>query len=258
MINDAAEPSVYKVELGQLVRELDEKIVNACNELMRMKAYTPRRKVDNGNERTRLKRECEQREALIGERVRRVKVSKGGPLYREACDEVFAQMGMSVPAIVASLQAQLLLYVHLMTILDTQTELLCTHKRLEAHKLEAELNAIQQEQCINENRMLRSVLKLEADMNALKEQLVSCPRRAQSSESSQTPFLRKRQEHSSSSDRTLNTVSSGECSLSLEDDEYNTEFSPKQSPKALSAPGRPSNLVKMSSPQKSRLITAQL
>ena len=81
--------------------------------------------------------------------------------------------------------------VHLTTMLDIQTELLRRHKRTEAYTLEAELNTIQQDQCVNENRMLRSILDLEAEINDWKEQLAIYLRRTESDKSSRNPFFDK-------------------------------------------------------------------
>eukprot|EP00977_Amphora_coffeiformis_P026602 scaffold28180_cov88-Amphora_coffeaeformis.AAC.1 len=76
MTEGESNSSFCRTTLTHKLQELDENIVNACNDLMRMKAYTPRKKVDNSNTLARLKRECERQELLIADRLRHAKVSR--------------------------------------------------------------------------------------------------------------------------------------------------------------------------------------
>jgi hypothetical protein len=182
------------------VQELDQAIVLACNDLMRMKAQTPRKIVDNSNDRARMIRECEQKEAVVAGRLRTVRLSKDLSKYREICATVFSEAGLAVPAVVASRHAQLCLNVHLMTILENQSELLEKHKHIEVIQLEDQMNQIQQERCISENIMLRHIIDLERQIKELQEPLAKCEH---------PPLeLGVSRQKSSDSSRTIDTVSS--------------------------------------------------
>ena len=241
-----------KATLRRSVQELDSKIVAACNDLLRLRSYTPRMVVDNSNESARLKRVCEQREALLKKRLREAISSKLLCTYREVCEQSLAEQGRSIPVAVTSRQVQLLHHIHTMTIFDNQRDLLDKHKSQEYVALENEVNKIQQEQSMNENRILRDIIELEDQIANLEKQLNDCQLLTTKS---RVPLLRKTKECVLSS-RTLETTLSD--SLSLGDDEYLTEFVPKLdlSP-TMSAPGRPKGLIKMSSQEKARLTTAQ-
>jgi hypothetical protein len=183
------------------VQELDQAIVIACNDLMRMKAQTPRKIVDNSNDRARMTRECEQKEAVLAGRLRTARLSKDLSKYREVCATVFSEAGLAVPAMVASRHAQLCLNVHLMTILENQSELLEKHKHIEVIQLEDQMNQIQQERCISENSMLRHIIDLEKQIKELQEPLAKCkhppPKKGSVS-----------RQKSSDSSRTIDTASS--------------------------------------------------
>ena len=242
MVAQATPPSVSA--LGCAVQDLDERIVHACNDLMRMQAYTPRKAVDNANERARLKRECEQREGLLETRIRERRQAKNLSLYHEACDQVFAELGIAVPAVVASRQAQLLLHVHMMTVLNNQTELLSRHKRRERLILDEELNTMQQEQCRNESHMLREIMDLEEQIKDIEEQIANCPLLSSEDLGSRTTLFRTpKREVSSSSNETLETASL-DMSLSVDEDDHIFDFAAPmvQSPR-LTAPRRPKSLV---------------
>ena len=252
-MTDAGIDFLSKTALSRSVQVLDEKIVNTCNDLMRMKAYTPKMAVDNTNERARLKRECEQREGLVASRLRGGRHSKDLSMYRSVCDQVFEEMGIAVPAIVSSRQSQLLLHVHMMTVLDNQTDLLRKHRRREFLRLQEELNTLQQEQCMNESRILRDILNLESQIKELEEKLAGCPLRTEELKGSR--LLPPKREVSSSSNRTMDTISS-DGSASEDDDVCSGEFVPPmvQSPR-FSAPSRPQGLVALSPSGNTALVT---
>ena len=250
------ETRLSKAALSRSVQDLDERIVATCNDLMRMRVYTPRMAVDNTNERARLKRQCAQRQDLLTSRIREARLATDLPLYRKACDQVFEEMGIVAPAIVSSRQAQLLLHVHLMTILDNQTELLRKHKKREVRRFAEELNAIQQEQCMNESKILRDILSLESQIKDLEEKLASCPLRTQDcSPSSPCEAKPPKREVSSSSNRTAETTVSSDHSASDDDDVCSAELVPPlvQSPRSLAAPRRPEGLVALSASGKMAL-----
>jgi hypothetical protein len=168
---------------------------------MRMKAQTPRKMVDNSNDRARMTRECEQKETVLAGRLRAARLSKDLSKYQEVCAAVFSEAGLSVPAIVSSRHAQLCLNVHMLTILDNQSELLEKHKHVEVVQLEDKMNRIQQERCISENIMLRKIMDLERQIKELQEQLEERRNR--------TPKKGCVSRHKSSdSSRTVDTVSS--------------------------------------------------
>lgn len=242
-------PSLSKAQLGRSVQDLDERIVATCNDLMRMRVYTPKMTVDNKNEVARLKRESAQRQDRLTTRIREAR-HHDLFLYRQACDQVFQEMGIAAPpAIVSSRQAQLLLHVHLMTILDHQTELLRKHKKREVLRLGEELNTLQQEQCMNENKILCDILNLESQIKDLEEKLASCPLRTLDGPPPSPPAKAPKRDVSSSSNRTLETTVSWDNSVSDDDDLYSSaEFVPPlvQSPRSLAAPRRPEGLVALS------------
>lgn len=249
-------PRLSKAALSRSVQDLDERIVATCNDLMRMRVYTPRMAVDNTNERARLKRECAQRQDLLTARIREARLATDLPLYRKACDQVFEEMGIVAPAIVSSRQAQLLLHVHLMTILDNQTEMLRKHKKREVMRFGEEVNAIQQEQCMNEGKFLREILILESQIKDLEEKLASCPLRTQDCSPSSPREKHPRREVSSSSTFTLETTVSSDHSVSDDDNLYSPEFVPplvQSPPRSLAAPPRPEGLVALSASGKMTL-----
>ena len=155
MTEDREYCRLSKATLRRSVQELDSKIVAACNDLLRLRSYTPRMVVDNSNERARLKRVCEQREALLKKRLQEAISSKLLCTYQEVCEQSLAEQGRSIPVAVTSRQVQLLHHIHTMTIFDNQRDLLDKHKSQEYVDLENEVNKIQQEQSMNENRILR-------------------------------------------------------------------------------------------------------
>lgn len=207
---------------------------------MLMKAQTAQKIVDHCNERARMKRAAEQKEALLARRLENGRKSKDISTYRGVCDQVFNGMGVKLPAIVASRQAQLCQNVHLMTIAENQNELMRKHKRTEFVKLEEDLNMLQQEQCMNESSLLRDILKLEQKIKHLEHQLEQCPLLTETAD--ETRFIFSTRKNTSGSDRTLDTVSSD---VSLDGSDV-VELVPSivRSPR-LSAPSRPTSLVRV-------------
>lgn len=234
MSSPLAPPSSPKTPISRHVQSLDEQIVSACNDLIRLKAQTAQKKVDNCNERALMKRDAERKEIVLAKRLRQVRTSKEISTYRDVCDQVFGQHGVKLPAIVTSRQAQLCQSVHLITVTDTQTDLMRRHKRTELLKLEEDLNKLQQERCINEHSLLRDILELEQQIQEIECSLEACPPVTEKAD--HTVFSKRK--NTSESDRTLDTIS-------LEEDarESDKDFIPAtvQSP-LMTAPRRPVSL----------------
>ena len=210
-----------RTALNHAVQELDEKIVEACNELMRLKAYTPQQRVRNINEKNRLRKECEQRELQWKERLRKARLSQDSSCHQQVRDHVFADLPF--PAIVASRQAQLLLGIHMMEVLANQTELLQKDKRNEYLQLEDDMNGIQLDQCRNSQQQLQEILALERQIKELGATLASYPQRTADPS---TSILVDRSKHSTES---VEKSSDDSCSS----DESSAEPS---SPLSLSSP----------------------
>jgi hypothetical protein len=198
-----------RTTLSQAVQKLDEDIVQAINELMAIQAYKPKIKAQHLNELEKLSRECVQTERRWQDGLRQARMSKDNPLHKQVCKEVFADV--ATPAIVASRQTQLLIRLHTMEVLATQTEMLEKHKRMEYLKLEDELNTVQQLQCLNSQRQLSDILALETEIQTLQAKLEDCPKRTEDPSTSSLARLRKASEETNTTHDT--------CSISDQEEE---------------------------------------
>jgi hypothetical protein len=169
-------PSLQKPSPGLLAAmtdQLDNRIVAACNELMKLKVLTAKQKVDNRNERASLMRAMQEQIVLLDGRLRTSRHAKDLTEYQAACDRAFNEDGVNIPAFASLRQAQLCLNIHNMTVLDNQIALLKQQRKQEISLLESERNKLIEESATSEVLLLNQVVKLEREIRDLQSKLAA-------------------------------------------------------------------------------------
>jgi hypothetical protein len=152
--------------------ELDNRIVAACNELMKQKALTAKQKVDNRNERARLHRALIEQTLLLDGRLRTSRHTKDLTDYQAACEIAFLNAdGVTIPAFASLRQAQLCLNLHNMTVLDNQIAVLKRQRKQETSLLELERNKLPEESATSEVLLLNHVVTLEREIRDLQSHI---------------------------------------------------------------------------------------
>jgi len=161
-----------------MAQELDEKIVSACNELVRLKAAAAKESVENVNIRDTFQRNLEELKGQLETKLQSYRKNKrmdltGMTIYKQACNQVFKEAGIPVTAFTRGQQAQLCQYIHLMMVGEHQHFQL--QKNCEAIRawLEHTIHRLQEEQTEIEIQMLNQIVNLEQDIQDLKQKCES-------------------------------------------------------------------------------------
>ena len=162
-----------------MAQELDEKIVSACNELVRLKAVLPKQKVENVNIRDTLQRNLEELNGQLDTKLKSYRKNSGRmdvtgmTFYKQACNQVFKEAGIPVAAFTRGQQAQLCQYIHLMMVGEHQYFQLQKNCEDITAWLEHTIHRLQEEQAEMEILLLNEIVKLEREIQDLKEKFAS-------------------------------------------------------------------------------------
>lgn len=225
--------AMTKASRSSSADQLDNRIVAACNELMKLKVLTSKQKVEHRNERASLLRAMQQHMVRLDGRLRTSRHTNDLTEYQAACDRAFNEDGVNIPAFASLRQAQLCLNNHNMTVLEHQIAILKQQRKQEISLLESERNKLMEENATSEVLLLNQIVHLEREIRDLQAQIAATAATAStislSSSSSSSSSTEHGKDDKQCPTRKKSSDSSSTVDTELEEDgEEHNEQQPQQ------------------------------